>query len=286
MSDQEQRYLSRFDSISGALTTTFPKSLYEAESLQPLKGEMAALMNASGGHDYQGLAPWAKGVATHSVRFAIVPATVTALDTSVDAMRAALYRAGTGKLYSVDKDGLNPRWIYAKISAMPARRVSGQSWKAQSEEISFISPDPTWYGDALSITAVRVAEAYTQSPAAVTWNNPGNARSRLTILATANASGGYGSGFTIANATTAQSIATTRPSTSTNSRVQLDGPRQRVRYSTDGGTSWIDDYASATIPATQVDFAIDLEPGDNTITITVPGTADVTFTVTGYACWQ
>ena len=61
-------------------------------------------------------------------------------------------------------------------------------------------------GDATrdeTLKSVRIAEAYTQSPGVVTWNNPGNARSRLTILATANASGGYGSGFTIANASSA-----------------------------------------------------------------------------------
>jgi hypothetical protein len=279
-----QRFPYKFESADGARTYTFPLALYEAESLVPLRGQMQELVGANGGHDFYGSAVWPKGPATHAVRFAVAGSlTPQALDTTIDALRGVLYESGLGKLFTKDADGVE-RWIWARITQLPPRMVSGLSWKAQSIGLDFVSPDPTWKGAALSGLTTDVTVG--QSPKTVTWTNPGNARARVVITAQALASAGYSAGFTIRNSTLAQQIATTRASASTSSRVEIDGNKQSIRYSTDAGATWIDDYASATVPDTQRDFAIDLAPGGNTIVLTVGGTPNVRISAAGYEAWH
>lgn len=283
MTTNVQRYPEKFEDTGGTLTTTFDLHRLEAGEEQSWDASISDVLNADYPFRHTGTAPGKKSVRKVSVNFEIVgSASATALDTAVDTMLGVLRRAGLGKLYTMGADGTR-RWCWAAVLGRPGLPVANLNWIHQPVSILF-DGFSDWFATSLSTFSTTVSTG--ESPKSVTWNNPGTARMRLKITATALGTNGYQGGFTVANTTLGQSITTTRTSTSTNSRVEIDSNKQSIRYSTDAGATYTDDYASATIPATQRDLAIELEPGDNTIVFTVANTPNVTFAAEGYAAYQ
>jgi hypothetical protein len=66
-------------------------------------------------------------------------------------------------------------------------------------------------------------------------------------------------------------ISSTRDAVSANSELRIITEQHRIQFSDNDGVSYTDDYALATIPATQVSM-MELQPGTNPMRYTNTGT--------------
>jgi len=286
MSHYQPRNPTTFESTDGLTVVTFGLAEQQWKEQHPLVTPSAAVIGANYPHDYLGLSPAYKGPADEQLNYVVLESTPTQVDSDLDTLEANIFNIGLGRLYTTGADGTR-RWAWARPVAMPAVTWNSGDIFMKTVFVDF-RRQSDWYATSTSSYTTTVTAG--QSPKSVTWNNPGTAKMKLTITAVALGSSGYSAGFTINNTTVWTSplgqMTTSRVSVSTNSRVEFDSTRQRVRYSTDAGVTWADDYASVTLPDVQPDFVIELAPGDNTIVFTVGGTPNVTFNATGTAAYH
>jgi hypothetical protein len=84
------------------------------------------------------------------------------------------------------------------------------------------------------------------------------------------------------NLTNGWSISTTRDLTATTQRLRIDSARLAIEYSTNSGGSWASDWALASLGTMQAGM-MRLEPGNNSMRITMGGSPNVTIAWTFYA---
>lgn len=263
-----QRYLEKFTSLDGSATYTFPQYSYEWDSGQSFRPAVAYAVGADYPHDYTGNSRWARGEANETVRFAIVGSSdAAALDTDIDTMRGTLARIGLGKLYTVGADA-SERWAYAKLGARPSANVRVGEWMRQPVSLSFVRFSD-WLGTSLTSGTVTL----NSTPKTFTITNPGNeavkGAAALLLTLRANASAGF-TNPRLENLTTGHRIDITRTAANSSARSKVDCEKEAVTYSTDGGSSYSNDYSNVTLPVAQIALFA-LAPGDNSIRYTDGG---------------
>lgn len=263
-----QRYAEKFTSIDGLTSYTFPQYSYEWDSQQAFRPTAAYAVGADYPHDYMGANHWAKAAGQETVRFSIVgSADASALDTDIDTMLGAFGQIGLGKLYTLGADA-SRRWCYAKLSSRPVANVRVQEWMRQPVSLSFTRLSD-WLASSLTTGTVTL----NSSPKTFTITNPGNetVKGAAALLLTLR-SGGV-SGFTnprLENLTTGHRIDITRTAANSSARSKVDCEKEAVTYSTDGGSSYSNDYSNVTLPVAQIALFA-LAPGDNSIRYTDGG---------------
>lgn len=260
------RHLEKFTSLNGATTYSFPLVGYEYDAEQSYRDTLNYTMGDYA-VDSLGAGRWRKQPGKETVRFHILGASPTALDSMIDSLLAAISVIGLGKLYTVGADGTE-RWCYAKLSARPQAPVRIQSWLRQPISMTFVR-----LSDWLSTSLTSGTITLSSTPRSFTINNSGNAvvKGAGGLLLTLRS--GSATGFTnpqLVNSTTSQQINSSRDATSSNSRLRIDCEKEAVQYSNDNGATWGNDYANVTLPAVQQGL-MSLAPGTNSFVYTDGG---------------
>jgi hypothetical protein len=270
------RFLEKFVSLSGAVSYTFPLKAYEWESVESLRTAFLESVGMDFAFDALHNAPAPRNVANETVRFIIVGANASAVDTEVDAMKAKLYNIGRGKLYTIDNAGTR-RWCYARLTAMPDVRVAVPALVHVPASVQFQRFSP-WFAE--SITTVTTA-IVTTNPKTFTVTNAGNVPVKVVSFRFRSNSN---TGFTnpaLLNSINSYSFSSTRDAASANSELKVDTEDLSVKFSADDGMSYADDFANFTIGSNQGSF-FQLEPGDNSIVYTDGGTPDLSLEIAFY----
>lgn len=262
------RYLEKFENLAATLSYTFHLRNYEWVSEQQLKTPVAAVAGANYVHDFLGTSPSPKNVSVERVRCLVKKATFAELETEIDNARAYCYRIGLGKLYVLNTDGTR-RWAYGRLESMPSVTVASPQGFFSPFIFQFIRVSD-WFGTTAT-TGTRVA---TVTPDTFTINNPGSAAVDFAVIRfRANTAAGF-TNPVLANLTNGYSISSTRDSASVDSELKIDCERMEVKFSSDNGVNYTDDWALATIAAIQVGL-MRFEPGDNTMRYTDGGTPNL-----------
>jgi len=270
------RYLEKFESLSAAVSYTFPLKAYEWESVESLRTAFLESVGMDFAYDALRNAPAPRNISNETVRFIVTAATAASVDTEVDTMKAKMLNIGRGKLFTIDGSSTR-RWCYARVVAMPDVRVSVPALNHVPASIQFQRMSP-WF--ASSITSVVTDTA--TSPKTFTVTNPGNVPAKWVEIRFRSDSN---AGFTnpaLLNSTNGYLFSSTRDSASSSSELKVDTEDLSVKFSTDNGASYTDDFANFTIGSNQGSF-FQLEPGDNTIVYTDGGTADLQLEINFYA---
>jgi len=273
------RYLEKLTSEDGLLSYTFPVDDYEHEAEQRYREASEAIIGADYAHDFGGVQPWAKDVGNEAVRFTIWGTSEADAETQFDTCAGTLRRIGRGKLYALASDG-SRRWAWAKLAARPSYSARVDDFYNVAVALRFRR-----YSDWFASAATTGTQAVAATPATFTVNNPGNAPV-LAAVFRLRSSGA--TGFTnpsLTNLTNGYSIASTRDAVSANSELRIDAGAARVQWSDDDGASYADDYALATLGATQAGV-MRLEPGDNTMRYTDGGTPNLSIEWSFYAAYE
>ena len=263
-------YLEKFTSSDGtSVSYTFPLDDMEYNAEQGYRVATAELVGADYSHDFSGSAPWAKGNASEALRFVIWGTSETAAMTEFDTMVSTLRKIGRGKLWALLPDGTR-RWAWAKLSGRPSYTEQPLSFYNIPVNLRFERMSD-WYAQ----NATTGSQTVTVTPTTFTITNAGNAPVRnLVFRLRANSATGF-TNPSLTNLTNGYSIASTRDAASGDSELRIDAGAARVQWSTNNGATYADDYALATIGATQVGL-FRLEPGANAIRYADGATPNVT----------
>lgn len=280
------RLLRKFESVDTLTTVEFPLIDYEYESTQDMRVPSSEIVAEDYGFDFLGSAPGFRNFGEETVRFSIYSACDPAdLDSEMDSLRAGLYRIGVGKGWTVDRNGVL-RWAYMRLSEMPAYAITDLDTPF-SQKLIAVTAHFRRQSDWFAEDQISKTQTITSSPATVVVNNPGNiAAKRVQITFKANAVGGYNNPKVV-NAANGHELETTGAVVdSTPLRIQLDTTIPVFQYSTDNGVSYNDAFIDYVLPPnTQKILTFDLEPGDNSLTITSGGTPNFDIIITADAAY-
>ena len=257
----------KFVSLDGSQSYTFSGAAannqlinYSFADAQRLRASFAPAIGADYPFDFLGSKPAPKDAASDRITLLVSAGgggLGTTVDGYLDTMRQQLWRIGQGKLYTTDDNAVD-RWAYARLVAMPAVTVKNDTRLTIAAAFEF-----TRLSDWMSATATTGTVAITANGQTFTLTNPGTAIVRLSLDLTL--SGTFNNPkFTNQTISPIQSIGSTRTSALTTNWLDIDCERYRMRWSTNSGSTYADDYANSVIPAGQVPF-LELLPGANTI---------------------
>lgn len=267
----QPRIPTTFESLNGGSILTFGIAEFQWTSSQELIVPNTAVLGADYPHDYLGARSPIKSFGIEDMSFLFLETDPAAVDTDVDNLLSMCVQIGLGKLWLTDKNGVK-RWAYARLAnQMPVvkwqagdiftKAITGLRFRRQSD---WLAATPTTGTIVLSST-----------PQTFTLTNAGNATVKgaagLKFTFRSNSS----SGFThpqLENLTQSEQINSSRDATSVNSALEMDCERESVRYSTDDGATYANDYANVTLPAAQVSL-MTLAPGVNNMKYTNSGGA-------------
>lgn len=259
MSAAHPRFLKKFTSSDGSTYTyTFPTGLYEVSSEQGLRTTMTPVAGASYPFDQLGLAPAPKDAQILTHHFVIANSTGAATDTAFDTLRSQLRLAGLGKLYTVDENGANERWAWARLANMPST-----AWTVGTGGVLAIALSWLVISDFVNSTGYDTTFTVNADPKTVTVTNPGNAKVYDAILILK----GTFTNPSITNSTNGYSLSTTRDGSAGTHWLEIRAGRPSVRFSTDSGVTYAGDFALVTLPTSQIQLMV-LEPGNNSIVVT------------------
>lgn len=265
------RHITRFKSVDGLTVATLPTARAEVESSLELRNALVQAVGMDYAVDLHGTGKAPVGVGVERYRALMTAASDTALDTTADALAAAIWEIGRGKLWSVGADGTE-RWAWARAVAIPRPVVSYQSLRSGAVVVEFRRLSD-WY----AATETSVVVALTGSPQSVAVTNDGTIDARaVTFLLEADAAGGF-SAPSFSHPLTGETWASTRVAGGANDALRVDAGKYTVEYTTDNAATWADDYANFSQGSLQVGF-MRLLPGAQTLTVT--GCPDATLTIT------
>lgn len=265
------RYLYKFESVDAAYSFTFPEYSYEYEPAQEYRTDEVLIMNKDFPLDLLKSQKLPIGNTDESASFVTLNDSLSTLDTNIDAMKAALYNGAYGYIYTIGADG-------------SIRRAEG---RLKSKSLS-LSNNPYTLPTSINFSryshwgvanAINVNQAITADGQTFVVNNPGNVVQRnLVITLVPNTAAGIVNPI-ITNTTLVDGInyifATTRDSAATTSRIKLDTRDPSVKWSTNSGTSYADDFPLYVIQATQIVLTFALAPGNNTLRYNGGGTPNL-----------
>lgn len=271
--------MEKFTSVSGAVSYTFPLKAYEWESVESLRTAFLESVGMDFAYDALHNAPSLRSVANETVRFLVVGADSTAVDTAVDSLRGNLLNIGRGKLYTIDGSSVR-RWCYARLVAMPDVRVAVPAMVHVPAVVQFQRFSP-WFSEAI-VAGYDNIDVPGTNPMSISVTNPGNVPAKfVAIRFRSDAAGGF-TNPVLLNGTNGYTFSSTRDATGTESELKVDTEDLSVRYSNDNGATYADDFALFTIGPNQGSF-FQLEPGVNALTYTDGGTPNLHIDIIFYA---
>jgi hypothetical protein len=254
-------HIDRFESAAGDYVYTFPLTEYEWESSQGLRVPLAAAVGANYAHDFLGRSAAPKEPGHERVRVMLVEDSIDCLDTDWDAARV-LVGQGLGKLWLVFHDG-RERWAWARPASAPTLTVGSGQGLTSAMVAEFIRLSD-WYGD----DEITGYEDITESPHdwAIDYIE-GTARTGLVeFVIKPLAAPGYARPQ-LENVTLSQLVKVDRVEEDTDDRIRIDNDRTAIEHSDDGGDTYHDDFANATLGGVQAGL-IELRPGTNAMRFT------------------
>jgi hypothetical protein len=271
------RYLARFESTDGALVVTFGLNAYRWESDQAFRLALSPAAGADWAYDPAGKGRAPLDVAVERVSYLVRAATEAALETALAELRSRIARIGLGYLIRRDSDGTERR-AFARPATMPViSRVPG-SQVAQPVVLEFRRLSH-W----MATTATTGSTTVTSTPHTWTISNPGDLPCDAVVFRLRSNSAGPTTDPKLENLTNGYWWATTRDLTHAYHEIRIDTGRWAVEWSTNDGASYSNDWALASIGATQVGI-MRLEPGSNSMRATVAsGTPSYTLEWSFYA---
>jgi hypothetical protein len=293
MSVPKRRWLEKFSNVAGTSEVTFSRLEHEWIPSQPLDVPLAPAVGADYAVNLLGDGPMPKRTATERLRFliqhkpaypdpdnppAIIPADT--IDLQVDRMRARLRQIGTGRLWRID-DSSNRQFCKAQIVAMPEFSFGPKNREFVPVSIEFARLSD-WFAEHETVTTVEVDE----SPELFTVTNGGTAiASGITITLASDGTDGF-INPRIDNLTTGEWFQVNRTGSNSNHRIRVNTATFRVERSTDGGTTWTNDYANLETGSTQAGL-MTLAPGVNDFRYTqASGTPNATLVVQFHAPYE
>ena len=271
------RHIVRFESLDATTVVNLPLARAELESSQELRTALVEAVGMDYAVDLHGTGRAPLGVGRERLRALLTGDDADAFDTAADALRADIYAIGRGKLWSVGDDATE-RWAWARARAMPDIQVSSRATRLAPVVIEFDRLSD-WYGD----TETEIVTALTTDPQVIAVTNDGTADARaITFVLDANAAGGF-SAPEISHALTGESWASTRVASNGSHILRVNTGAYTVERSTDGGSSWSDDYAAFSTGSVQVGF-MRFIPGAQSIE--VAGCTNATLTISFYPAFR
>lgn len=259
MTFASQRYLEKFENLSGTISVVFPLYRYEYQPQQDMEAWTEQVIGLEMGYDALGSRLTRLGAAMDTVRFVLLADTAGAFDTSFDTLKSDCYRIGKGKLWTLGADGTR-RWAWARLTQFPEITV-GQRNSSWAPMILGFSRFSKWYASA----AIQSIQAVTATGFEWSVNNTGQiAVDLMTLRLRANTAAGI-TNPKITNRINGYVFESTRDSASVNDELRLDTERSAIERSVDDGVNYSDDFASYVWPALQQLGTFRLEPGLNTI---------------------
>lgn len=272
-----RRYLEKFEGPGDATTYSysFPLKGYAMEQTQGLYVPRNPLTGANYEYDLMGSGVAVKQNGFERVSFLSYSETGATVDTDIDNLRQKLRLAAKGKLYLIDSSGAR-RWAYARLQDMPEVSLDIDSIKAAPVALSF-SRFSDWYSSSQFSTDYTMNEA----SESISVNNTGSAKvynAVFTLIGTFQDP-------LIHNTTNSYKLQSTRDGSNANHRLRFDAGKNRVEWSTDGGTTYAGDWANFVRAANQVHLMV-LEPGSNSFTVTFGAVPNATLRVTFYPAFD
>lgn len=272
-----RRYLSKFESADGSTSYTFPAYRYEWEPSQGLRSPRAQISGAHYGLRLLGNAPSLKDIGQERVRCVFI-GTKQEMDDEADNVRHKLYAGAFGKVWTMGDDG-TLRWAWAEIAEMPQMTISYQSGMITPLIVGF-----NRFGDWRSASATTGSAAATGT---VNIAVPGNADvfdAVITLYGTFTDPVLINGTVLLPDGVTPYKLQTNRDGSSSIHRVRFDAGSGAVEYSSNGGSSWADDYANFVRQAKQVQL-MRMKGGVNNA-FTFSGVSSGTIAWSLYGAWD
>jgi hypothetical protein len=270
------RYLQSFRSLDGAVVLTFGLRGYSWQTDESFRVRLQQASGADFAVDPHGIAPAPLSTPTEMVGWLEVANSEAALESAIAAIRSKLLTIGQGWLYRVDSNGTQRRAL-ARPRMLPSLRRSVGSQLVMPVSLEFLRLSH-WQ----AITQTTGATTATSSPHTFTINNPGDLPCMAIEFTFTPNTAGPANDPVLENLTNGWSISTTRDLTATTQRLRIDSARLAIEYSTNSGGSWTSDWALASLGTMQAGM-MRLEPGNNSMRITMGGSPNVTIAWTFYA---
>ncbi len=256
----------------------FPRYEFELDSSQSFRNAFELVLGADYAYDVRRVGNAPAEMARERVRFLVVEDSIPALNDKVDAIKAFQRTSGRCKLWSVqaaESGAPTRRWAYVRPeNVFEMRAQPGQLLHVpMALEFTRLSD---WY--ASSPTVVTVSGITTTSHT-FDVTNPGNLPAKLMVVQVqSNGATGFNAPK-LENLTNGYSIQSARVASSTNDEVRIDTGRRALEYSSNGGVSYVSDYANRIIGNNQVLWMM-LAPGVNSMRLTNAATPNCNLVMT------
>ena len=277
------RYLFMFDNgkmtpASGIVATAsgvFPTHRYEYQQEQPLLASSVALAGANYAFDQLGGAAAVKGNGVEVVRFLDVGA-ASGINADVDAFKA-MQSYGRGRIWTQVAPASGQRWAWARLAAMPSLSFTVEDASVVQPVFVTFERSSDWYGDPIGAAGLFTLSS---NPQTITVTNPGTAPVNNAIITVKGTFNGDFAGLVITNTTTGYVLTSGRVGSASSHWLRFDAGANTVRFSSNSGATWTDDWANFTRTGGQVGLMV-MAPGANSITIKDANGADVVFDLAG-----
>lgn len=248
----------RFEDLAGN-GIDFPTEALEWETSQSFRTAFEEIPFADYQYDLLGTRRGPRDLATESIRFVKIGNSGPEVFAWIQQLRGLLARVGRGRLWIRDGNGTR-YWAYARPSEMPDITFGVAEIRHVPVTLRF-ARFSDWYAEHASTESFTV----TTSPTAGNLISSGQVETAKLVIRLF-ASAGTVVNPALKNQTNGTSIQILRTFSSPNQIEEIDCQNLRVRYSSDGGATWSDDWAKAVIGDTQV-VPFMISPGLNVINI-------------------
>lgn len=273
------RAVVAFTSHDGSTEIRFPTYGYEWESHQRFRAAEEPAVGADYAVDLFGIRAAPKEPGEERIRCYAVGESAEDLDAQVDALRATIARVGRGKLWVEDADGTR-RWAWARPESLPEMTVTAANRRHVPLIVGFRR-----LSDWFAADPVMIHQRVTGQMHQFTLTNPGTAIVRQIVFTLRSRKSQGFSQPTITNQLTGEMFGTSRVAANASHVWRVDTGRLAVEYSTNGGSSWTNDYANFTTGTLQVGF-LRLEPGANPIQVASSGSPDFDLEIEFWPAWH
>ena len=274
----QPRIPTKFQNAAGSAEFVFPLAEYSFEFEQGLLVPSGPQTGAHGSFDMlrDGEAP--KGDSIIRLSFTAYDDTPQAVEVTVDEMLSKLHSYGRGKLWTKGLDSVGTeqlRWTRGRAMAMPQLSWQGGMVVSKRATVGFRC-EPFWYGEtALAGSPFTIAS----NPDTFSITNSGNAPIYNAVIIL----GGTYTNPVLRNTTNGYQVETATDGSSASHLVRFDAGRAAVEKSTNGGTSYTNDYANYVRASGQVHL-MKLDVGQNDFEI--EGCSSGTLAIDAYPAWH
>jgi hypothetical protein len=309
------RLFYQLTDLDGTNAYAIPRNGYSEKLVTPHRLAMLNPIGADGAYDLHGDRRAPSDRSSADLEFEFEAASFAALQTSIDALMAAVEGGtrdkGRRKLWRAE-GATAPRWTYAKARATPDIERPPEQVVIAKANVGLELPEPYFYDPLTSawltgightptdftstpgIVGEPIAPDYvfdtftiTSSPFTFSLINSGDLECHRCIFRLASQGT---AGFTnplIENLTNGQSFSSTTDGATANSVLSVNSAPGlgRAQLSADAGATWVDDTPALLLGATQA-VLMELQPGTNSFRYTDGGTPNLKLYIAWYHSYR